>query len=107
MNKFTAQELIAHAKAYIAADAAVMSQRPAGIPRAAWRMENPIALPIHFKARDTAFKTKPIRSLAFDLNGNPYDLWVWSKGRKPEVIERIDLDAADADARLARYEQHG
>ncbi len=104
MTSFTAAELIAHAKAYIAADAAIMSKRPAGCPRGAWRMENPIPLPISFPVKDTAFKTKPVRGLSFDLNGNPYDLWVWSRGRRPEVIERIDLDEPDADTRLARYE---
>src|SRR5579872_6852294 len=105
MTSYTAQELIAHAKAYIAADAAIMSTRPAAMPRMAWRQANPIALPMSFPARDTAFKTKPARKLAFDLNGNPYDLWVWTTGRKRDVIERIDLDAPDADARLARYER--
>jgi len=102
-NHYTAQELIDAAKAYIAADAAIMSSRPAGCPRGAWRMENPIDLPTTFDVHDTAFKTSPKRRLSFDLNGNPYDLWVWSNGKKPEVLERINLRADDANARLARY----
>lgn len=106
MTAYTSQELIAAAKAYIAAEAIIMTARPAGVPRAAWRMENIIDLPVDFLARDTALKAKPVRSLSFDLNGNPYDLWVWTTtGRTRKVIERIDLRAADATARLARYER--
>lgn len=105
---YTAAELIAHAKSYIAADAAIMSKRPAAMPRAAWRMSNnPTYLPIAFTVRDTAFATQPTRRLAFDLNGNPYDLWVWSTGARPKLIETIDLRAADADKKLARYVRAG
>jgi hypothetical protein len=99
---YTAAQLIAAAKSYIAEDAAIMSRRPAGRPRAAWRRENSVSAPPSFGARDTAYKTTPCRRLSF-TNGNPYDLWVWSAGRRPRVVERIDLSLDDADARLARY----
>ena len=102
---YTAQELIAHAKAYIAADAAVMTNRPAHMPRGAWRSQNPVGLPHSFLVRDTAFKSRPDRYLSFDINGNPYDLWVWRLGARSKVIERIDLKASDAAARLSRYER--
>lgn len=103
---YTAAEMVGFAKAYIAADAARMSQRPAGYPRAAWAGEHPIAAPNSFDVRDGALKTRPRRSLAVALNGNAYDLWVWTVGgKRGRCIERIDLRAADADARLARYER--
>src|SRR5258708_6072749 len=119
MTQYTAQELVAAAKRYIAADAAIMSKRPAGVPRTAWRMENSVSVPIRFKAKDWGMprlhvdddntihrrRTRSV-TLCFDLNGNPYDLWVWVRGRRsPKLIERIDLGSADADDRLCRYER--
>jgi hypothetical protein len=102
-KQYTAIDLIEAAKSYIAADAAIMTDRPAGCPRGAWRMENPINLPISFKALDATFRTKPSRTLSFDLNGNPFDLWIWSTGKHPHVLGRINLRAADADTQLSRY----
>lgn len=103
MTKLLASELIARRKAELIADNERMSRRPAGVSRAAWRAKHPIAY-VSLPARDTAFKTLPKRLLAFDLNGQPYDLWVYAAGGKWRVIEHIDLSQPDADARLARYE---
>lgn len=105
MTSYTAAELIGFAKAYIAAEATFMSKRPAGVSRIAWRIENPINLPISFDVRDTARKPKPACRLTFDLNGDPYDLRVWSNAKEPKIIENINLRAADADERLLRYER--
>jgi hypothetical protein len=105
MTTYTAAELIAAAKAYISADAARMSRRPANMPRAGWRGLNPITLPDQFAVRDTAFKTRPQRVLMFDLNGSPYDLIVLSLGQRAGFIDRIDLRTADANEKLGRYER--
>lgn len=105
MKVYTAEELIGHAKAYIAADAAIMSKRPDEMPRAAWRMENKIDVPTDFLVRDVAYKTRPLRNLSFSNNGDPYDLWVWTTGERRNVIERINLREPDADKKLARYER--
>lgn len=105
-SHYTSKELIEAAKAYIAQDAALMAKRPAGMPRAAWRSENPIALPYSFAARDLSLKSRPQRSLSFDLTGNPYDLAVWGYGaRRGWLVEHIDLRAPDADEKLRRYER--
>lgn len=102
MASYAAKELIAAAKAYITAEAAIMTKRPAGIPRAAWRGENKGRLPVtDFDVCDGRAK----RRLSFDANGNPYDLWVWSAGARPRVIERIDLRSAEAEQKLAKYER--
>lgn len=98
---YVAAELIAAAKAYIAEDAALMSRRPAGMPRIAWRMEHPSSVAIDFNAK---LGRADVR-LQFNPDGNPYDLWVWSRGAKAKLIEQIDLRAADADERLSRYER--
>lgn len=104
MTTFTASELIAHAKAFVAADAARMAVRPTGMPRYEWRMQNPVDIRHSWTVRDAAFKTRPQRSLRFDVTGDVYNLGVWSFGAKPRVIEHIDLRAADADQKLSRYE---
>ena len=95
----TPEILIAAAKVQAAQDAARMAERPAGMPRCAWRNENPIDL-ARFTVKDTAFKTRPLRTIQFDLSGNIYDAWVWGRCK---LIETIDLRAADAASRLARY----
>ena len=99
MTQITAAELIAAAKIKVAQDAERMVRRPAGVPRGAWRSENPIS-PAHWIVKDLAFKTQPLRDIVFDVNGNVYDAWVWGEKK---LVERIDLRAADADARLSRY----
>lgn len=99
MTTYTAQELIAHAKAYMAAEAAVMAKRPAGYTRSAWRAEHPTGLPTSFHVKEGRAE----RRLWFDTTGNPYDLWVWA-GTK--LKERIDLRAPDADERLAKYRKN-
>lgn len=102
----TPEYLIAARLAFIKADNERMNARPKGYPRAAWRMENPIPneIPTVWYVRDTRFKTKPLRVLKFDLNGCPTDLWVWN-AKTPSVgpLNRIDLSALDASAKLARY----
>ena len=102
-NHYTAAELIAAAKACIAADAERMARRPEGYPRGAWRTANPAGPMPCYEVRDSAMKTRPVRHLTFDSNGNPYDLWVWSTGARPFVVEHVNLRADDANARLARY----
>lgn len=103
MKTYTAFELISAAHDWLADDAARMASRPLGMPRAMWRAQNPARPLPAFDVRDTAYKTRPSRTLGFDANGNLYDLWVWSVGAAPRVIERINLRAQDADARLGRY----
>lgn len=98
----TAADLIQRQKAFLRADNERMNRRPSGTPRYSWRVDNPID-PVCITAGDTAFKTRPTRILTFDVNGSATDLWVWRSDGK--VIERIDLNAPDADARLARYEE--
>jgi len=100
----TAEEIIHHQKAFLKADAERMSRRPAGCPRAAWRRENPVIPgPFSVTATDATTKTRVKRLLSFDLNGSSSDFWVWSTGKRPAVIEHIDLVGHDADARLTRY----
>ncbi len=102
---YTAAELIAAGKAYIAADAERMSRRPAGFPRAGWAMQNPVDMPTVFRVRDTALNTRPLRHLSIAFNGNPYDLIIWSVGARPGCVARINLRAPDADQQLARFER--
>lgn len=103
----TAAALIAAHQAYAIADGERMSRRPAGHPRSAWRLANPLcATPETPRAvRDTAFKTRPVRRLAIDVSGDVHRVRVWGTGSRGGVIEVIDLAAPDADARLARYER--
>ncbi len=101
-----AKELIEKQKTVMLADAERMARRPKGVSRFSWRCDNRIEyLLIH--AADTAFKTKPERTMCFDLNGSATDLWIWSMprdlGKRPFLVERIDLSAEDADDRLSRY----
>ena len=105
MTTYTAQELITHAKAYLAADNARMAQRPKGVTRSSWRSQHPVDLPRRFSARDTAMKTRPARDLVLGLNSNVADLWIYNCGDKPRCIERIDLRAPTADEKLGRYEK--
>lgn len=98
MATFIAFELITAAKAFQAAEAQIMSVRPEGYPRAAWRAQAALP-PSAFAAKQGRAR----RTLGWVNNGSPYDLWVWSGGAKPKLVEQIDLRAADADARLARY----
>jgi len=100
MLTYLAAELIMNAKAFIAADAARMSRRPAGVPKAAWRTANPIKSP-SYAVRDLTAQGRTC-AMTFDLNGSPYDLWVW---RENDLIARIDLRAADADEQLQRFKQ--
>ena len=105
MQAYTAAELIDAGKRYMAADAERMKRRPSDCPRGYWRSENPIAEPSAFEVRDTALKTRPIRTLHFDCNGSPYDLAVVRGGAGAKIMEHIDLRGSDADVRLARYER--
>lgn len=106
MTSYTAAELIAAAKAYMAAESAIMARRPDRMPRSAWREANPVGLPHQFNVRDISMKTKPERVLWFDLTGNPYDLHVIAIGKaSARFVGRIDLRAADADQQLARFER--
>lgn len=99
MQTYTPDELIAHAKAWMAAEAKRMSERPKGVTRSSWRAEHPVVLPRSFEAKVGRRSV----TLAFDANGSPYDLWVWN--RRGQVEERIDLRADDAAERLSRYEK--
>ena len=102
MTQYTSEQLIVAARKYMAEEAAVMSQRPQGMPRAAWRMENAVRMP-SFTATDTADERRPQVRLTWAGNGNPYDLWVWDMSRPDCLIEHIDLQSENADERLARY----
>jgi len=95
----TAYEILALHNAWCRADGERMARRPAGMCRAAWRYENPIP-PVEYPTmRDTAFKSRPVRFPWFmDHSGF---LHISSRRRHIEVI---DLRAADADEKLARYE---
>lgn len=104
MANYTPDFLISAAKAWIKADADRMSRRPSGFTRSAWRAKNPISLQKSWLVQDMAFRTQPQRCFCFDANGSPYDLWVWSTGKAPRVIERINLRAGDAANKLTRYE---
>jgi hypothetical protein len=102
MYSTNADKLITWLKAFVKADQDRMASRPYGMPRAHWRELNPI-VDFNIAVLDTAYKTRPTRCFAVDLASNPYDLYVWSTGRTPRCIERIDLRKEDANTRLARY----
>lgn len=99
MKIYTANELTALGTVYAAYDAKHMARRPAGTPKGEWRAKGNYRPPL-IEVRDASLKTRPRRTLVFDANGNTTDLWVLSARR---VVERIDLAAPDADARLCRY----
>ena len=105
MKHYTPEFLINASKNWMKADSERIARRPAGVPRDAWRLENPIAQETEWKVKDTAFKTRPLRCLSFDMNGSPYDLWVFGTGPSGAVIERINLQSPDVEERLARYER--
>lgn len=97
-------ELIESIRQYQRADEAQMIARPAGTPRGFWRSRPESPREPKWKVRDTAYKTKPVRLMTVDAGAaNPRDVWVWSTGPKSRVIERIDLTAPDAEARVGRY----
>jgi hypothetical protein len=100
---FTSAELIAAAKAYMAAEAKIMTERPDGWPRAAWRSRNADKLPpTSFQAKCGRVKCR----LEFSANnGNPYDLWVWAASKRNKLLRQIDLRAPDADQKLADFER--
>lgn len=99
-SHYTASELIEAYKAFQRAEAMLMARRPAGVSCGGWRIQNASDLPpIYFSAKEGRVK----RSLTWPVNGNPYDLWVWSVGPRCRIVEQIDLSAPDADQRLARY----
>lgn len=95
----TAQQLLAMHKVWVLADQERMKRRPAGMPRMAWRGDNPIP-PVNYPSpRDTAFKSRPRRYIG--CIDHSTRLFV-SSGQR--YIEVIDLAAPDADTRLARYD---
>ena len=94
----TPESLLTLARTCQIADAARMARRPAGHPRAAWRAANPAPEP-RVAVRDTHYKTHHLRAL-YIAGGTATVLGLGSRFR---VIERIDLRAPDAAARLARY----
>lgn len=96
----TAADLLALRRAYLRADGERMAQRPAHTCRAQWRAEHPIADQASITVIDTARKSRPRRIIPAPCNGQIHDVWVWGDVR---LVERIDLRAPDADARLARY----
>ena len=100
---YKAAELIEQRRAWIRADEQRMIRRPQGYCRAAWRDENPVDIPLSWRVLDTAFKTQPRRLFSFDVTAAVGDLWVWSCGKRPFVVEHIDLLSPDADERLTRY----
>ena len=94
----TPESLLTLARTCQIADAARMARRPAGHPRAAWRAANPAPEP-RVTVRDMHYKTHPLRVLCI-YGGTATVMGLGSRFR---VIERIDLRAPDAVARLARY----
>ncbi|WCT73911.1 hypothetical protein PQ455_01370 [Sphingomonas naphthae] len=94
-----AAALIAAKRAAIAYDADLMARRPEGCPRAAWRMENTNPAAIRLIVRDTKLKTQPQRVIVSDATAQ-FEVKVYGDKR---LIESIDLRAADAEHRLARY----
>lgn len=95
----TAAALLAARRAYLRADGARMEARPAHYSRAQWRAEHPVTAAA-ITVIDLARKSRPRRVIPMPDNGQAYDLWIWGDVR---LVERIDLRAPDADARLARY----
>lgn len=92
------ERLIEMARAARRHDAEIMARRPAGCPRAAWRMENPGP-----KMALLAREGRATRSISLDYGSGMSEAWVWSATQRPRLVDRVDLSAADADERLARY----
>ena len=100
MQTLTAEHLLTARRAELLADRERMSRRPPGVNKADWREANPIDR-VSYEVRDLRYKTRPHRTLIFDLNGSLYDVWIWGKRH---CILRIDLRAPNADAQLAQFE---
>lgn len=104
MNTFTSKEIINHETKHVNEARQSMAKRPTGVPRSAFRMDNPTKTnSFQATVRQSNMKSKPVRVLTFGANGNPTDLWVWSESMKT-VLDRIDLRSPNADEFLGRFE---
>lgn len=98
----TASQIAAALTAWKQADDARMASRPAGMPRGAWRRDNPIPTPDFPRTvRDTKFKSRPVRHLT--TIDSSLRLFVATKALR--TVEVIDLREPDADQRLRRYQE--
>lgn len=107
MDKLTVENLIAHGKNIAIADAKRMAERPRDMPRNVWRDKNPIEINVSFSVVDNKLKTKPRRKLSFCLNGNAFDLWIWTddkRSKSSNIVSRINLLSDNAAELLARFE---
>lgn len=79
-------------------DNAIMTKRPEKSPRAAWREQNPTPVSSSFRVikGGKSFMARIIYDTA------PW-LWVYTLTSNPKVIDRIDLRADDAVAKLELY----
>ena len=101
----TAAELLTRTKSIVLAMNAHMNNRPSDTPRGEWRgrYDGPT---LHQNVLDTGLKSRPVRALTASqafISGNPYLVHVSRVTGRLSCIEEIDLRAADADVRLARY----
>ena len=101
MTSYTAAELKDIKRNWNKEDEARMQLRPAGMPKAAWRIENPVTTKTILAVLDGNFKTRPERTMAFDTTGT-LEVFIFSSSGR--LVERIDLEADDANQRLSRYE---
>ena len=107
MNVLTVENLIAHGKAIAIIDAERMAERPRNMPRNVWREQKPLGINLSFSVIDTKLKTKPKRKLSFCLNGNAFDLWVWTddkRSKSSNIVSRINLLSDNVGELLARFE---
>lgn len=96
----TAAHILGEHAAWKRADDARMNARPAGMPRGAWRGDNPIPhADFPRLVRDLKFKSRPVRQLTFIDHTSR--LFVTTINGCP--VEIVDLRAPDADQRLSRY----
>ncbi len=101
MTKIAAYTILTAHRAWMAADFERMQKRPAGTPRGAWRMKNPIpAAEFPSALTDSAYCSRPRREVGFiDASSR---LFIWTVAGL--VVEIIELTAPDADERLSRYD---
>ena len=100
----TAAEIAVQVRAYAAANQERMKRRPAGVPRAAWRSENPVTRPetLRLGRGDGRVEIEPDWA-----SPKAHDMWVWAAddiliGAAVPLRGHLDLTADDADDRLGR-----
>lgn len=85
-------------RALKAHDEKIMAERPAGVPRSAWREENPAAIRPSFRVLRGGMSY-----MARINHDTSPELIIYTLTANPKLVERIDLRAAGAAEKLASY----